>query len=70
MFRVTKYARSLEVKSERTTQQNAAETSPSLRESSCSRNLRNYISDVTVDYFFFRFSKSTDVRLFFYKPAC
>ena len=62
MFRVTKYARSPEGKSERTTQQK--------RHQHCGRRLvvveiqiyfsKNYILDVNCQLLFFRFSKRTE----------
>ena len=52
---IRKYSRS-EIRTHHT-----AEKSPTSRKGvSCSRNSKKYISDVTFNYFFFRFSKSTE----------
>ena len=57
MFRVTKYARSPEVKSECTTLQKPRQHYERVV---VVQNSKNYISDVTLNFFFFRFSKSTE----------
>ena len=39
-----------------------AHTSPTLRDNSCSQNLKNYTSDVTFNYFYFDFRRVLRIK--------